>query len=169
MDELDNKLDAIGKLLKQCEQSKLISFAYQDAIFSISFSKAEAEADHSTSIIQKLIMEKTTDLKNDSIVNVLDDLAITDISLANKQENENIITITSPFVGTVEFHDQIKLQGSETTVTKGEVICTIEAMKLYNEINAPYSGTIVEILVENCSFVEYAQPLLTIRVDKDEQ
>ena len=47
-------------------------------------------------------------------------------------------------------------------VEKGQVICIIEAMKLFNEIEAEQSGRIVKALVENASPVEYDQPLFLI-------
>ena len=48
------------------------------------------------------------------------------------------------------------------TVEKGQVICIIEAMKLMNEIESEYAGTVREILVENGQPVEYGQPLFVI-------
>lgn len=48
------------------------------------------------------------------------------------------------------------------TVSKGDVLCIIEAMKLMNEIEAEFSGTVREILVENATPVEFDQPLFMI-------
>ncbi len=50
-------------------------------------------------------------------------------------------------------------------VKKGQVVCIIEAMKLFNEIESDYSGTIVEICVENGSPVEYGKELFRVRVE----
>ena len=47
-------------------------------------------------------------------------------------------------------------------VSKGEVLCIVEAMKIMNEIESEYDGTIVEIKVENGEPVEYNQPLFVI-------
>ena len=47
-------------------------------------------------------------------------------------------------------------------VEQGDVICIVEAMKLMNEIHAPHSGVVTEILVENEAVVEYKQPLIRI-------
>jgi len=47
-------------------------------------------------------------------------------------------------------------------VEKGQVLCIIEAMKLFNEIESEISGTIVKVLAENASPVEYDQPLFLI-------
>jgi acetyl-CoA carboxylase biotin carboxyl carrier protein len=47
-------------------------------------------------------------------------------------------------------------------VEKGQVICIVEAMKLFNEIESEQSGTIIRVLIENSSPVEYDQPLFEI-------
>lgn len=170
MDDLNSKLNVIDKVIKQCEQSKLVSFAYQDAMLAIQFSKVKEEEDQSTNVIQKLTMEKDSDLKIGNMNIDLNECAITDISQIDEKENEDkdIITIVSPFVGTVEFSTQIKLGGNNIYINKGDVICSVEAMKIYNDIKAPASGTIVEMLVKDCSLLEYEQPILKIRCDKNE-
>ena len=87
---------------------------------------------------------------------------------ANVEEEEkplNVIAIEAPMVGT--FYQSPKpgeppfVQVGDT-VTVGQVICIIEAMKLFNEIEAEQSGTIVELLVEDGVPVEYGQPLFRI-------
>ena len=50
-------------------------------------------------------------------------------------------------------------------VTKGQVICIVEAMKLMNEIESDATGTIIKVLVENAKPVEYNQPLFLIQAD----
>jgi len=49
-----------------------------------------------------------------------------------------------------------------TTVKVGDTLCIIEAMKLMNEIESEFAGTVVEILVENGQPIEYGQPLFII-------
>jgi acetyl-CoA carboxylase biotin carboxyl carrier protein len=168
MDELNTKTDVIDKLIKQCEQSKLASFAYQDAIFSIHFSKVETEVNYNPNVFKKVANENSSEYKSGNIEIDLDEYAFTDNTKMDNQDNKDIVTIVSPFVGMVEFSNQIKLVNHDIYVHKGDVICSIEAMKIFNDIKAPASGTIVEILVEDCSLVEYEQPILKIRVDKNE-
>jgi acetyl-CoA carboxylase biotin carboxyl carrier protein len=48
-------------------------------------------------------------------------------------------------------------------ITEGETMCIIEAMKMFNQIEAETSGTVVAILVENGQPVEFDQPLFVIR------
>ena len=50
-----------------------------------------------------------------------------------------------------------------TTISSGETLCIIEAMKILNQIEADVSGTVVDILVENGQPVEYDQPLFVIK------
>jgi acetyl-CoA carboxylase biotin carboxyl carrier protein len=50
-------------------------------------------------------------------------------------------------------------------VQKGQTICIIEAMKLFNEIEAEISGTVVDILIENAKPVEFDQPLFVVAED----
>jgi acetyl-CoA carboxylase biotin carboxyl carrier protein len=78
---------------------------------------------------------------------------------------DNLITIKSPMVGTfyrssnpetpsfVNVGDEVK---------SGKVVCIIEAMKLFNEIESEVSGKIVKILVEDSTPVEYDQPLFLV-------
>ena len=74
-------------------------------------------------------------------------------------------TINSPMVGT--FYRASSPEASPfvevgTTVKKGDTICIIEAMKMFNQIEAEVDGTIKSVLVENGQPVEYDQPLFVI-------
>ena len=80
--------------------------------------------------------------------------------------NAGTITVKSPMIGT--FYRSSKPEDPPfvqegDTVTPGQIICIIEAMKLFNEIEAEVAGTIVKILVEDASPVEYDQPLFLIK------
>jgi acetyl-CoA carboxylase biotin carboxyl carrier protein len=78
---------------------------------------------------------------------------------------DNFITIKSPMIGT--FYRQsgpgkpiFANVGDEVTV--GKVVCIIEAMKLFNEIESEVKGKIVKVLVDDASPVEYDQPLFLV-------
>ena len=73
--------------------------------------------------------------------------------------------VTSPFVGTFYRRpnpDSPNYVALQDKVDKGQVLCIIEAMKLMNEIEADVAGTVLAILVEDGSPVEYGQPLFKI-------
>lgn len=81
------------------------------------------------------------------------------------EKNDNLITIKSPMIGT--FYRQsgpgkpiFVNVGDE--IAPGKVVCIIEAMKLFNEIESEISGKIVKVLVEDASPVEYDQPLFLV-------
>ncbi len=78
---------------------------------------------------------------------------------------DNTITIKSPMIGTFyqkPSPDKDPFVKVGDKINKGQVVCVIEAMKLFNEIEAEVSGTIVKILVNDSSPVEYDQPLFVI-------
>lgn len=80
--------------------------------------------------------------------------------------NDNLITIKSPMIGT--FYRSAG-PGKPTFVNVGDdiqvgqVLCIVEAMKLFNEIESEHSGKIVKVLVDDSSPVEYDQPLFLIQ------
>ncbi|MEN9702022.1 MAG: acetyl-CoA carboxylase biotin carboxyl carrier protein [Bacteroidota bacterium] len=79
---------------------------------------------------------------------------------------DNLITIKSPMIGTFYRRaapDKPLLAEEGTEVSEGKVVCIIEAMKLFNEIESEVKGTIVKVLVEDASPVEYDQPLFLVQ------
>ncbi|MCX6203106.1 MAG: acetyl-CoA carboxylase biotin carboxyl carrier protein [Bacteroidetes bacterium] len=79
---------------------------------------------------------------------------------------DNLLTIKSPMIGTFYRRaapDKPLMAEEGTEVSPGKVVCIIEAMKLFNEIESEIKGTIVKILVEDASPVEYDQPLFLVQ------
>jgi acetyl-CoA carboxylase biotin carboxyl carrier protein len=82
-----------------------------------------------------------------------------------EDENQRLITITSPIVGTFyrsPSPDAPSFVEVGLRVKKGQVLCIIEAMKLMNEIESEADGIVVKALVENGQPVEYGEPLFLI-------
>ena len=80
-------------------------------------------------------------------------------------ENDNHIMIKSPIIGTFyrkPSPDKPNFAEVGDQVSEGQVLCVVEAMKLFNEIESEVSGTIVKILVDDSSPVEFDQPLFVI-------
>lgn len=80
-------------------------------------------------------------------------------------ETSKYITIKSPMIGT--FYSSPKpdidaFVSAGSDVSKGQVVCIIEAMKLFNEIESDISGRIVKVLVDNATPVEFDQPLYLV-------
>lgn len=86
--------------------------------------------------------------------------------LSDMKVEENVDFIKSPMVGT--FYSSPSPEKSAFVsvgdrVTKGRVLCIVEAMKLMNEIEAEVEGEVLEILVKDGDMVEYSQPIFKIR------
>jgi len=84
---------------------------------------------------------------------------------SEKANTDNYITIKSPMIGT--FYRQAGpgkpvFSSVGDDVTPGKVVCMIEAMKLFNEIESEVKGRIVKVLVEDASPVEFDQPLFLV-------
>ena len=80
-------------------------------------------------------------------------------------ENANLITIKSPMIGTFyrsATPDKPSFVNVGDKIGPGNVLCVIEAMKLFNEIEAEVSGKIVKILIDDASPIEYDQPLFLV-------
>ncbi|MFD1094581.1 acetyl-CoA carboxylase biotin carboxyl carrier protein [Salegentibacter chungangensis] len=82
-----------------------------------------------------------------------------------EEDNSNYITVKSPIIGTFyrkPSPDKPAFVEVGKSVKEGDVLCVIEAMKLFNEIESEVSGKIVKVLVEDASPVEFDQPLFLV-------
>ena len=80
-------------------------------------------------------------------------------------DNSKYITIKSPMIGTLyrkPAPDKAPFVEVGASISKGDTVCVIEAMKLFNEIESEVSGKIVKILVDDMSPVEFDQPLFLV-------
>jgi acetyl-CoA carboxylase biotin carboxyl carrier protein len=92
-------------------------------------------------------------------------VAAAPVAAAPVAENSNYITVKSPMIGTFyrkPSPDKPMFVEVGSTISKGDTLCVIEAMKLFNEIESEVSGKIVKVLVDDASPVEYDQPLFLV-------
>ncbi len=81
------------------------------------------------------------------------------------EDTSNYVTIKSPMIGTFyrsPSPDKPVFVNVGDEITAGKVVCIVEAMKLFNEIESEVSGRIVKILVDDAQPVEYDQPLFLV-------
>jgi acetyl-CoA carboxylase biotin carboxyl carrier protein len=88
-----------------------------------------------------------------------------EVAAAEEADNGNYIEVKSPMIGTLyrspsPEQDAFVKVGSE--IKPGDVLCIVEAMKLFNEIESEVSGKIVKVLVDDQSPIEYDQPLFLV-------
>jgi acetyl-CoA carboxylase biotin carboxyl carrier protein len=84
---------------------------------------------------------------------------------APASDDSKYITIKSPMIGTFyrsSSPDKPVFVNVGDSIKQGQVLCIIEAMKLFNEIESEVSGKIVKVLVDNATPVEYDQPLFLV-------
>jgi len=92
--------------------------------------------------------------------------AATAAAVAAAVAEENVVYVTSPFVGTFyrsPSPDAPQFVEAGSRIREGQALCIVEAMKLMNEIEADCSGTILEILAENGKPVEFGQKLFKVQ------
>ena len=102
-------------------------------------------------VVQNLPLENTTESVSSQSVDIA--------------EEDHLITIKSPIIGTFyrkPSPDKPNFIEIRDLISEGSVLCVVEAMKLFNEIESEYSGKIVKILVDDSSPVEFDQPLFVI-------
>ena len=82
-----------------------------------------------------------------------------------EEDNSNYIEVKSPIIGTFyrkPSPDKPSFVEVGSSIKAGDTVCVIEAMKLFNEIESEVSGTIVKVLVDDSSPVEFDQPLFLV-------
>lgn len=88
------------------------------------------------------------------------------VPTAASEEDESLVEIVSPMVGTFyrkPSPDQPEYVVEGDQIKEDTIVCIVEAMKLFNEIEAEISGEIVEVLVGDGELVEYGQPLFKVK------
>ena len=105
--------------------------------------------------------------KDDLVTEKPGDITEKRIIPSNEEDilDEKLITVKSPIIGTFYRRpapDKEPFVEIGANILEGDVLCVIEAMKLFNEIESEVSGKIVKVLVEDSSPVEFEQPLFLI-------
>jgi acetyl-CoA carboxylase biotin carboxyl carrier protein len=157
------KIKEIRDLIDFISQSELNEVNIETTDFKISVKKSPDISVNSGEIV----MSTPNSQQNVPVAqNVTETVELKEETTESKSEpSKNLVEIKSPMIGTfyrspnpesppfIEPGDRIK---------PGQTVCIIEAMKLFNEIEAEISGTIVEVLIENATPVEFDQPLYLV-------
>lgn len=155
------ELKEIKELIKLVSESGVSEVEVERGDFKVSIKKVEEK----TTIIQQAAAPVAQVFAPAAPVAPVASAPAAPAAPAHTPAASNLITIKSPMIGTyyktpspdkppfVNVGDEIKV---------GQVLCIVEAMKLFNEIESEVAGRIVKILVENSSPVEYDQPLFLV-------
>lgn len=159
--------EQIKELIKLIDSSELAFFEINTQCEHIKMDKSlnrnigEATISSSTlnssptvqNITENIVAKNEGTIKNENIVKL-------------EEKDNDVIVITSPMVGTFYSKpspDSAPFVSAGDRISKGKILCIIEAMKLMNEIESEYDGTIVKCLISEGDMVEYGQPLFEIK------
>lgn len=143
-------LKQLKTLLKTLEEGGASEFEYQDEKYRIKVKLGTVAATSSPQVFQSA-----------SSLSVPPPAAS-----AEPVDDVSVVFITSPFVGTfyrASNPDAPNFAEIGASVKKGQTLCIVEAMKLMNEIESEYDGTVLEVLVDNGHSVEFGQKLFKLR------
>ena len=157
----------IQSLIKFVAKSGAREVKIETEELKITIKTGPAESDHHEPMyIQQIPMGQPQMTQPASQSAQSGEAATTDTSKEDKKEDDSkYITIKSPIIGTFyrkPSPDKDTFVEVGTAIKKGDVLCVIEAMKLFNDIESEVSGKIVKILVEDSSPVEFDQPLFLV-------
>ena len=136
---MDKKL--VDELIKKIEESSLSCFEYEDDDFKIRLEKNPAPAAAPAVVVPAAEIKEAKPVQSEKTY------------------------VKAPIVGTfykASSPDMPPFVKIGDSVSKGDVVCIVEAMKLFNEVTSDYSGTVKEILVADGDMVEFDQPLMLI-------
>ncbi|MEH7084711.1 acetyl-CoA carboxylase biotin carboxyl carrier protein [Neobacillus drentensis] len=167
------KVQEIRELIKLVDQSSIDEFVYENEGSKIKMKKNVSATYVSQVSAAPSQIEAVSTPVAPIVQTATPSVAVQEVSQeVQKQETvkqadtTNLHKIVSPMVGTFYASptpdaDAYVKQGSN--VTKDSIVCIVEAMKLFNEIEAEIDGEIVEILVKDGQLVEYGQPLFLVK------
>ncbi|MFS0635930.1 acetyl-CoA carboxylase biotin carboxyl carrier protein [Mesobacillus foraminis] len=163
------KVQEIRELIKLIDQSSIDEFTYEIEGSKIKMKKKGAE--------QQVIVQPAHAVEVPQPVQVQAAAAAPAPAVSSEelkqpskekdnQDQANLHKITSPMVGTFYASpspDADVYVKAGSRVSNDSIVCIVEAMKLFNEIEAEINGEIVEVLVKDGQLVEYGQPLFLVK------
>lgn len=163
------KVQEIRELIKLVDQSSIDEFSYEIDGSKIKMKKKSAgqqvefEPTKVVTEAQVAAQAPAQIATPTPVVQVVEQKTSTEESV---QEDTNLHKITSPMVGT--FYEKPSPDADVyvkpgSKVSKDSIVCIVEAMKLFNEIEAEVNGEIVEVLAKDGQLVEYGQPLFLVK------
>lgn len=162
------KIQEIREIIKLIDQSSLDEFLYESDGTKIKLKKNDkgiistgGQSFESSSVVEE---PKMVEVKAEPVSEIKEEVVVTEAKPV--VEESSLHKITSPMVGTFYQSsspdtDAYVQVGSK--INADSIVCIVEAMKLFNEIEAEVEGEIVEILVKDGQLVEYGQPLFLVK------
>ena len=153
------------KLIESVSASKLTELQYEENDVKIKLSKKEGKVTVAAPAMAAAMSQAVTPAMAPVVAPAVAPAEAAAENAASETVVEEGNVITSPLVGTfyaAPAEDAEAFVKVGDTVKKGQTLAIVEAMKLMNEIESDFDGTVKEVLVENGAPVEYGQPLFRI-------
>ena len=164
------KIQEIREIIKLVDQSSLDEFLYESEGTKIKLKKNEkgsvnstSETFESSSLVEQ---PKQVEVKAPVVQETQQQQQPVVEKVTESVVDSSLHTIISPMVGTFyqsSSPDSAAYVEVGTKVKADSIVCIVEAMKLFNEIEAEIDGEVVEILVKDGQLVEYGQPLFLVK------
>jgi acetyl-CoA carboxylase biotin carboxyl carrier protein len=154
------QIQDVKEIIRLLDQSQNITeFTYEHEGVFVEIRKREK---------QTLALQNTSEQIHEAngAITTLESMRKQSLPTVSVQTKENLQKIVSPMVGTFYSSSAPDLDNYVSVgdkVSENTVVCIVEAMKLFNEIEAELNGEIVEILVKDGQLVEYGQPLFLVK------
>lgn len=163
------KVQEIREIIRLIDQSSINEFTYETNDASLTLKKSDGQLPEAITAAPPVTEQQPQVISEPPVKQqqVVEEVKLSDKEVVeDKDTTDYDVEITSPMVGTFyrassPENDPYVEIGSN--VTEDSVVCIVEAMKLFNEIEAETKGEIVEILVEDGELVEYGQPLFRVK------
>jgi acetyl-CoA carboxylase biotin carboxyl carrier protein len=152
----------IQNLIKFVAKSGAIEVKLEMDDFKITIRTTSEGTESTTTYVQQMPMQAASQM---AAPQVAAPAAADAVAAPASDDHSKYITVKSPIIGTFyrkPAPDKPLFVEVGSTIGKGDVLCVIEAMKLFNEIESEVSGKIVKILVDDSSPVEFDQPLFLV-------
>jgi acetyl-CoA carboxylase biotin carboxyl carrier protein len=155
----------IQELIKMVNKSNIGELTVEQKDFRLTIKQKEEQVTHVVSAPAPSLPVQAQNSQPAFQAQQTQTAPVSDKAKQTESSAENYVTIKSPMIGTFYRRsgpDKGALAEVGDEVSPGKIVCIIEAMKLFNEIESEVSGKIVKVLVEDASPVEYDQPLFLV-------
>ncbi|WP_318614985.1 acetyl-CoA carboxylase biotin carboxyl carrier protein [Sporosarcina sp. YIM B06819] len=160
------KIQEIREIIKLIDQSSIEKFTFESNGEKIKLEKGNGQSVGTPAVVSAPIVQQEVAVAQPVAVETVA-VPVQQAPVAISQvEDSSLHKVTSPMVGTFyasSSPDEPAYVQNGDKVKPESIVCIVEAMKLFNEIEAEVSGEIVEILVKDGQLVEYGQPLFLVK------
>ncbi len=160
------KIQEIREIIKLIDQSSIEKFSYEAEGTKIVLKKSPIGQDVPTAMTPPVVQATTPSAPAAKVAQPIVQASPVAEAVEEVNRDSSLHEVTSPMVGTfyaASSPDTDAFVQVGSNVTNESVVCIIEAMKLFNEIEAEITGEIVEILAKDGQLVEYGQPLFLVK------